>query len=191
MPALQVERAQAEGVLKIPDILPQPLITTPSGQPSAPSVIPPTERPTTVSPTTKPSTTTQPLSAGVATARFLTAAISPVQGAEICSKYLVEVKYQTPEGTTLWLRLNVNSDMALPSFRSKGATKDRDLLELALNVAYKEVTDLTGFASIEGHIGNGEIYMVTGVGVVISGVIEGGPQRGTQSFVATGTWTMS
>jgi hypothetical protein len=114
---------------------------------ASPPVIAPPEQPNTpTSPVAQPAPVRAPA------LRFLTAAITPVQPAGICSKYILEVKYETPQGSTLWLRLNVNSDLALPSLRSKGATNDRHASAFALKVAYTEAGDFTGFPSIQGRI---------------------------------------
>lgn len=105
----------------------------------------------------------------------------------IYSKYLLEMKYKTPDGDLLALVLNINADVAVTSFYSKGSEKG----DMTLIVKYRTTADdLTGFARFKGTIGAGRIAMNLDNGVTITGKIIGGPTV-SQGFVGTGTWTMS
>jgi hypothetical protein len=75
--------------------------------------------------------------------------------------------------------LNVNADVAVPTFTAP-----------QLTLEYDTIDDLTGFAMIDGVIGGGQIRFNTNLGVQFYGPIEGGP-REAQSFVGTGTWTVA
>jgi hypothetical protein len=109
----------------------------------------------------------------------------------ICSKYVIRATYQlSPDRPALVMALSVNSDIAVPKFRSKGATRDRLTSKASLQVAFKKWEDVTGFAEFVGDLGAGRIRIVTDKAAIISGPIEDGPIV-SQRFVGTGTWTMS
>lgn len=108
---------------------------------------------------------------------------------DIYSKYIVTAKYDTPDGQSLTVALLVNSDIAVPRFKSKGATNDVTS-ESSLTVEFQNPEDLTGSAKFGGAIGRGWIQFVTDKQVNIYGPIEGGP-RESQSFVGMGSWIMS
>jgi hypothetical protein len=93
-------------------------------------------------------------------------------------KYRLEAKFQSGRRTQS-LVLTVNASVAVPLFSGN-----------ALTLEYKEVADVTGFARISGNIGGGQIDFSTDQGVIVSGAIDKGP-RESQSFVATGEWTIS
>lgn len=110
----------------------------------------------------------------------------------ICSKYIIKAIFQPPgEGLpSTRMALSVNSDVAVPKFKSLGASRDRLTSKSALLVKFKEWEDVTGFAEFAGQIGRGFFRIVTDREAVIYGPIEGGP-KASQRFVGTGSWTMS
>lgn len=109
----------------------------------------------------------------------------------ICSKYIIRATYQqSPDEPSVQMALSVNSDVAVPKFKSKGATRDHLTSQSLLRVEFKDWEDVTGFAEFAGEIGKGIFRVVTDKEVVIFGPIDGGP-KASQRFVGTGTWTMS
>jgi hypothetical protein len=109
---------------------------------------------------------------------------------EIYSKYVIVAKYRAqPDEPFLTLALNVNSDVAVPRFKSRGATNDANSLA-SLVVEFDRTQDVTGFTTFNGTIGAGQLQLFTTKRVWVHGEIDGGPEK-TQTFIGTGTWTMS
>jgi hypothetical protein len=102
----------------------------------------------------------------------------------IYSSYRLNASFKSGDSPAVAHILTINADVAVATFKS-------DKLVLKYN---KVSEDGTGFVEIDGYIGAGKIQFNTsnkeGKGVAISGDIEGGPPS-TQSFVATGTWTIA
>lgn len=110
---------------------------------------------------------------------------------EIYSKYIVKAKYQwSPNQPALTVALMVNADIAVPRFKSKGATNNVATSVSSLTVQFQKAEDVTSFAQFWGAIGEGEIHFTTDKKVIISGPIERGPKE-NQAFVGMGTWVMS
>ncbi|KAF9072622.1 hypothetical protein BDP27DRAFT_1320294 [Rhodocollybia butyracea] len=108
---------------------------------------------------------------------------------DIYSKYIIKARYRPDdEQPSTIMALSVNSDIAVPRFRSKGVTESPS--QSLLKLTFKEWRDVSGFAEFSGMIGAGQFFIITDQEVVISGPIEGGPAI-SQRFVGTGTWTMS
>lgn len=105
----------------------------------------------------------------------------------IFTKYRLEMKYLSPDGDLTTMVLNINADVAVKSFYSKEADNGHSTLV----VTYNDLADdCTGFARFNGNVGAGTITITLESGVKITGDIVGGPKE-KQSFVGTGTWTMS
>lgn len=118
-------------------------------------------------------------------AKPLTALIKP--GGDIYSKFTIQGRWLDPEQEVyIGWTYNVNSDVALVTFNSPGATDKPP--KYALNGTWREKSDLLGFKKFDGVIGGGRFYIKTVDGVVIKGPIEGGPDEG-QSFTGSGTFT--
>ncbi|GJJ14407.1 hypothetical protein Clacol_008671 [Clathrus columnatus] len=100
-------------------------------------------------------------------------------GAVYYSKFKVEVFVPDSEtGVTMTYVYNINSDVSVSKFSSKGAPKERAL------DATVGARGLAGFDRFSGAIGDGRIYIRTDNGVIIKGPITGGPEEG-QSFVGS------
>ncbi|KDR79127.1 hypothetical protein GALMADRAFT_28074, partial [Galerina marginata CBS 339.88] len=76
---------------------------------------------------------------------------------------------------------NVNTDISTVHFSSE---KD------GLKVIFGSEDDLVGFVAFSGTLGKGKVKVTMANGVVIEGVITGGPKT-VQSIVGVGTWTRS
>ncbi|GJJ12769.1 hypothetical protein Clacol_007014 [Clathrus columnatus] len=105
---------------------------------------------------------------------------------EIYSKYIIQALYRSnPDMPAQTIALLVNTDVAVPRFKSKGATA-----LYALRVEFERASDVTGFTEFWGSIGKGEIHLTTRQKVIVHGPIEGGPVE-SLAFVGGGTWLMS
>jgi len=105
------------------------------------------------------------------------------------SKYRLEGRWENRETGILEIwTLNVNTDIPIPRFNSKGANNSPP--ESNLTATYENNNQFIGFDRFSGSIGGGRFYLRTDKGVVVKGEIEGGPEEG-QSFVGSGSWIKS
>jgi hypothetical protein len=102
----------------------------------------------------------------------------------VTSKYTFHWFWKDLEsGMEIPISYNINSDVSIPSFHSKGAPDRKEL-----TVTYiPEEGEPNGYNRFSGSIGNGRIYIKT-KNLKIQGPIVGGPVEG-QTFVGAGTWT--
>jgi len=107
-------------------------------------------------------------------------------GLSVASKYTVEGSWYNPNsGITTRSTFNINSDVTIPVFNTRGAPKEK-----TLDITWSDAMQFVGYDTFTGSIGDGRIYIVTGKGIVCKGQIEGGPEDGA-TFVGAGTWLSS
>jgi hypothetical protein len=103
---------------------------------------------------------------------------------DIASKYTFKTTLVDNEtGNAEPYTYNINADVSVRRFSSKGAPSDE-----TLTVEYANREQFLGHDRFSGSIGGGRIYIKTEKGIKIKGEIEGGPIDG-QTFVGSGTWT--
>ncbi|KAG8742418.1 hypothetical protein FRC10_001552 [Ceratobasidium sp. 414] len=100
------------------------------------------------------------------------------------SKYTLITHWIHPQsGIPLAAAFNINADVVVPAFMSTDAPDQQ-----TLSLEWTTDDQFLGFDEFSGEIGAGRIYIRTGKGIKVKGVIVGGPAGG-QSFVGAGTWT--
>jgi len=120
--------------------------------------------------------------------------IRPVDTDVFTDKFQIEGRLD-PEATGVFrhltLRINFmlnNADVDVPSFFSVGA--DKTPPEYTLETTWFSIDQFEGFPKIIGHFGTGNLHVKTDKGVIIEGVIFGGPCE-EQAFIASGVWISS
>jgi hypothetical protein len=101
---------------------------------------------------------------------------------EIISKYSFQWSWpDLKSGIYFTLAFNINSDISVPSFKSKALRVEFDF----------SLGQPWGSSSFNGIIGEKQIYIEIPKWIIeISGSIEGGPDAGTK-FIGSGSWSTS
>ncbi|CAE6370414.1 unnamed protein product [Rhizoctonia solani] len=100
-------------------------------------------------------------------------------------KYTLQWAWEDPEsGIATPLTFNINSDIPVPSFKSKAAPGD-NLLDVKYDAKLGKPNGLSEF---KGVVGSEKLFIkIPKWNIVIKGPIEGGPELGAD-FVGHGNW---